>query len=274
MILKTKNNSIHIRLFILIILSTIITSIFSFFVYESLLWAKDQVPFPSPLGYVSDFAGIISSGSIRHLEEMINYMKQKTGAEVAVVTLKTIAPYTIEEYAVRLYETWGIGQKDKDNGVLILLALEERKVRIEVGYGLEGAITDGKAGEIIRLLMIPSFKKGGFDSGLVAGTEEVLRLIAKEYNIGLPENLSSGAKQTHAKSRRPSFIKGLFSLLLLILFIIFLFKTGLWPLLFLFFLDGGGSSRGGWYGGGGGFGGGFGGFGGGMSGGGGASGSW
>lgn len=225
-------------------------------------------PFPRPQGYVTDLAGLLSSQSVQHLNGLITYMKQKTGAEVAVVTLKTISPYTIEDYGVRLFKNWGIGQKEKDNGILILVAVQERKVRIEVGYGLEGAITDGTAGEIIRQIITPSFKQGHFDQGLVAGTESVLRLIAKEYTVDLPEGITFRTN-TRVKSKKSARGGGLFSFLISFFILIILFKSGLWPLLFLGFLGGGGWSRGG-----GGFGGGFGGFGGGMSGGGGASGGW
>lgn len=233
--------------------------------------------FPKPIGYVSDFAGVLSSGTARHLEMLIDYMKQKTGAEVAVVTVKSIAPYTIEDYAVRLFEAWGIGEKGKDNGLLILLALSEKKVRIEVGYGLEGAITDGTAGEIIRRTMVPSFKEGEFDTGVLSGTEAVLHLIANEYNVAVPEGLTFKSNPSlKPKTETPSFGKKILFSIFFFLIIIFLFRSGLWPLLFFGFPFSGGYRGGGrgWSGGGGGFGGGFGGFGGGLSGGGGASGGW
>ncbi|MBN2374072.1 TPM domain-containing protein [bacterium] len=227
--------------------------------------------FPAPQGYVTDLAKLLSSESVQHLNNLITYMKQKTGSEVAVVTLKTISPYNIEDYAVLLFEKWRIGQKDKDNGILILVAVEERKVRIEVGYGLEGAITDGTAGEIIRQVITPNFKQGRFDQGLLAGTESVLNLIAKEYGISLPDGMAfrTNPEDISNISQKSSRLGGIFSLLLFLFIFIFLIRSGLWPLLFLGFPGGGG-----WSSGRGGFSGGFGGFGGGMSGGGGASGGW
>jgi uncharacterized protein len=251
----------------LLILFTVIACIVCPFLTMLPCPAYAQTTFPEPQGYVSDFAGILSAGSIQRLQQAITYIQQKTGAEVAVVTIESIDPYTIEEYAVRLFENWKIGEKGKDNGALILIALKERKIRIEVGYGLEGAITDGQAGEIIRESITPAFKKGDFDSGLVEGTGDVLRLIAKEYNVELPGELgiAPGGKPQTA----PKGIK-IFSFLLFLFFIFLVLRGRLWPLLFLGFPGGGG----GWSGGGGGFGGGFGGFGGGMSGGGGASGGW
>ena len=257
----------RIKIPILIICTLLLFSFISAGYPPSTHPADIKDAFPRPQGHVTDHAGLLSSQSVRHLDDLIIYMKQKTGAEVAVVTLKTISPYTIEDYAVRLFENWGIGQKDKDNGILILVAVQERKVRIEVGYGLEGAITDGTAGEIIREIITPAFKQGRFDQGLVAGTESVLRLIAKEYTVDLPESITFRTN-TGIKSKKSTKGGGLFSFLIFLFFLIILFKSGLWPLLFLGF-PGGGWSRGG-----GGFGGGFGGFGGGMSGGGGASGGW
>lgn len=230
--------------------------------------AQTKPTFPKPMGYVADLAGIISTQSATHLESLITFINQKTTAEVAVVTLNSIEPYTIEDYAVRLFEDWRIGGKGKDNGVLLLVALKERRIRIEVGYGLEGAITDGTAGEIIRRIITPAFKVGRYDQGLLAGTEAILRLVAKEYNIELTQGLSFKT-QTKGKPKRSSDIIDVLVFFIFMLVFI-LFKSRLWPLLFFGFPFGGG----GWSRGGGSFGGGFGGFGGGLSGGGGASGGW
>lgn len=254
----------HIRYLVICLISCVLVLSIS-----SLLHSKIEAPIPEPQGYVTDRAGLLTLQSAGHLQDMIAYIHQKTTAEVAVVTLESIAPFTIEDYAVRLFEKWGIGQKEKDNGVLLLIAVRERKIRIEVGYGLEGAITDGTAGEIIRRIISPAFKEGHFEQGLVAGTEAILRLIANEYQLEMPEGLSFKTRPMG----RPKASSGMSDLLIILisLFVLFiLFKTGLWPLLFFGFPFGGG----GWSGGRGGFGGGFGGFGGGLSGGGGASGGW
>lgn len=257
------------RMLIWIFIFTILLSFFSLRSTGSFALAQNKPAFPEPRGYVTDQAGLLKPQTARHLEGLITYINQKTTAEVAVVTLNSIEPYTIEDYAVRLFEDWGIGRKGKDNGVLLLVALKERRVRIEVGYGLEGAITDGTAGEIIRRIITPDFKEGLYDQGLLEGTEAILRLVAKEYNVELPKGLSFKTR-SRVKSER-SF--GIFDILIffVFLFVLFvLFKTGLWPILFFGFPFGGG----GWSRGGGSFGGGFGGFGGGLSGGGGASGGW
>ena len=246
----------------------ILSIIFSFCIYTGIGSAKTKDAFPKPQGFVTDLAGLLTPQSIDHLNGLIRYIHQQTTAEIAVVTIDSIDPYTIEDFAVRLFETWGIGTKAKDNGVLLIVALRERKIRIEVGYGLEGAITDGTGGRIIREIITPSFKNGQFDQGIVAGTEAILRLVAKEYQMNLPENLTF---RTHERIRPKgsSGITDLFIFLISLLFLFIIFRSGLWPFL-LFGSPFGGS---GWSRGSGGFGG-FGGFGGGMSGGGGASGSW
>ena len=104
--------------------------------------------FPQPKGYVNDFANVIPPSQEQQINRICLELKQKTGAQIADVTIQTLGDNYIEDYAVRLFEKWGIGEKGKDNGVLVLNAIRERKIRIEVGYGIEGIIPDGKAGRI------------------------------------------------------------------------------------------------------------------------------
>jgi len=232
--------------------------------------------FPQPADYVNDYANILQDEYKNRLNAFALELESKTEAQVAIVTVNSIKPYEIEDYAVRLFEKWGIGKKGKDNGVLILLAVSDRNVRIEVGYGLEGAIPDAVAKRIIEDEMIPYFKIGKYQEGLVRGSLEVMGLAAKEYNVEL-----TGLGQYYGSlpKAKGGFLITLlnFLLTLFLLFLLIGFRTGfLWWFLFM----GTGRRRDGfWYGGGysgnsGGFGGGFGGFGGGMSGGGGASGRW
>jgi len=232
--------------------------------------------FPAPEGYVNDYANVLSQEYQNKLNGFAAELEQKTTAEVAIVTLKSIEPYVIEDYAVRLFEKWGIGKKGKDNGVLILLAIADKKVRIEVGYGLEGAIPDAVAKRIIEEKMIPYFKVGNYQEGLVSGSLVVMGLAAKEYNVELT---GFGQYYGSLPKPKPSLLASILNFLFT-LFILFLFMSLRMGLFGWFFLLGTGRRRGGhWYGGGyggnsGGFGGGFGGFGGGFSGGGGASGGW
>ena len=239
-------------------------------IFFALLAAKPLLAaLPQPTGYVNDFAKILDSKTKNYLEGTARAFEQKSGNEIAVVTIPSLKGDPIEDYAVKLYETWGIGKKGKDNGVLILVAPNDHKMRIEVGYGLEGIINDAKAGRIIREKMIPYFKEGNFSAGILNGMLTTIALISKGQNINF-DFKSAGAIPVYesATKTKKGPLSKIFTVLLLIL-MGYLFIRHPW--LFLFFLASGvrGGGRGGGFGGGG-----FGGFGGGLSGGGGASGSW
>jgi uncharacterized protein len=226
-----------------------------------------EIKYPSPIGYINDFANVIPDNYETGLSRLIHELKQKTnGAEIAVVTIQSIAPLQIEEYAVRLYEKWGIGKKGEDNGVLVLLALKERKIRIEVGYGLEGVLPDGKCGEIIDRLMLPYFRQGDLGKGITYGTLAIIQIVAKEYGV----QLEGGKGYTHSRQKRHTASPLQTILFFLLLPFIIIGRVLFFPFALL--------SGGYWYRGGsfgmGGFGGGFGGFGGGLSGGAGATRGW
>ena len=160
-------------------------------------FAQD-VSYPAASGYVVDQSGIIDSATQSRLEAWILELKQKTTAEVAVVTVDSTEPLSIEEYAVNLFQRFGIGQKGKDNGVLLLVAYKDQHMRIEVGYGLEGAITDAYSSRIINTIMAPEFKEGNFSEGIEKGTAAIVTLIAKEYNVtltGVPEPVYQDQQQ-------------------------------------------------------------------------------
>jgi len=135
-----------------------------------IVFAQD---FPEPVGYVNDFAELLSSGTRAQLEAQLNQLEEDTTAEVAVVTITTLDGEPVEYYANELFNEWGIGQKGEDNGILFLIALEERQTRIEVGYGLESIITDGRAGRILDTAVIPNFKNGDYELGIIAGIESI-----------------------------------------------------------------------------------------------------
>ena len=245
--------------------------ILTFALVSALAWAEEK--FPAPVGLINDFAGIISPEHEEKMNLLAREVLYKAGATVTVVTLKDIGGANVDEFTNRLYEKWGVGKKGEDRGVMLLIALKERKVRIEVGYGLEGIIPDGLAGQIRDRAMVPYLKKGDYGPGLLNGLSAVASIIAKDKGItltGLPP-----APKT-VSSRRRGYSFGIFPFL----FLVFLFwilarpgRRGGFALLPLLFLGGGRGGSGG-HGGFGGFGGGFGGFGGGMSGGGGASGGF
>jgi uncharacterized protein len=224
--------------------------------------------YPKPRGWVNDFAQVVSPEYESKLTSLITEVKTKTGAEIAIVTIPTTKPESIEGYAVELFERWGVGKKGEDNGVLVVAAIEDRKLRIEVGYGLEGVLPDGLCGQIIRDVLTPNFRQGNFGKGLfIAGTVIASR-IAKESNVQITGTESvPGIAQIQKRSPFRKLLR------LIVFFLLFsMIFGGRFFLLPLLLLGGGrGYWGGGSFGGGGGFGGGF---GGGMSGGGGASGGW
>ncbi|MBP7831032.1 MAG: TPM domain-containing protein [Kiritimatiellae bacterium] len=138
-----------------------------------------------PAGYLNDFAGLFDEPSRVKLETFLGELKTRTGAEVAVVTLKSLEGGVIDDFANRLFEKWGIGQKGKDNGALLLTAVEDRQVWIEVGYGLEGAIPDSKAGRILDEEVIPFFKENRYADGLTHGAVALALVAAQEAGVNL-----------------------------------------------------------------------------------------
>jgi uncharacterized protein len=227
--------------------------------------------FPGYTGYVNDYANILSGETKDKITALAGEIEAKTTSQLAVLTIDTIAPLDIETYAVKLFEKWGIGQKGKNNGVLVLIAVKDRQARIEVGYGLEGAIPDALAKNIIEKSMIPFFKNGDYNAGILQSIAVISKLIAGEYNVEISESDS-------IKIEAPSKKFSIFDFLFLALVIIMVVRRSF----FLFIPMPGSRGRRDsyWYGTGGasgssgGFSGGFGGFGGGFSGGGGASGGW
>jgi uncharacterized protein len=226
-------------------------------------WAQDE--FPDPLGYVSDFAGVISPQDEARMTTIISELQEKTTAQMAVVTMPDIGGQSEEIYANRLFAAWGIGVKGKDNGILLLVAIKERRFRIETGYGLEGILPDGLLGQIADQSIIPYLRENRYGEGLLSGTVAIAQIIAQDAGVQLSSRTDMPSPPTTTAPGSRPFRIPLFVIILLI-FLIFGGRLGLLPLLLL-----GGMSRGRGGFGSGGFGGGFGGFGGGMSGGGGVS---
>lgn len=230
---------------------------------------------PRPQGPVGDYAKVIPPQYVQGIAAAAAEALQKTGAALVVATIPSLEGDSIEEVAVRLFQEWGIGKKGDDRGLLFLVAVKERKMRIEVGYGLEGLITDATAGAIRDQAMLPYLKKNDFGKGLYAGVAAAAQIIAKDQGVAL-----TGVPDV--KVRKPT--SGLaFGGLFFVFLVLFILLTslrrgsgrGVLPALILGSMMGGGFRGGGGGGGFGGFGGGgFGGFGGGMSGGGGASGGF
>jgi uncharacterized protein len=140
---------------------------------------------PQPQGWVNDFANVISQEYREKLTGLIQELEEKTSTEIAVVTIDSIAPYDEKAYARLLFDNWKPGKKGKDNGVLVLLAIKERRWRIETGYGVEGILPDGLCGEIGRNYMVPYFKNKDYGQGLYQGTLKISQVIANDANIRL-----------------------------------------------------------------------------------------
>jgi len=227
--------------------------------------------FPEAKGYVNDYAHVLTANTWSRLTELCREVEEKTGAQIAVVTVKSIGDYALSDYVNRLFEKWSVGKKGEDNGLMLFLALSERKVRIEVGYGLEGILPDITTGRILDQLVIPEFRRGNYDAGMLAGATALAGFIADDAGVKITGASSPRLDRSRSRGREGS---GFSLFQLLILFLIFGGSRWLWPLLFSSTMGGrrGGGWHGGWGGGfGGGFGGGgFGGFGGGGSGGGGS----
>jgi len=222
--------------------------------------------FPRPVGAVNDFAGVISQRYTQSMESLAREVLGKTGTSVVVVTMKDIGGDDPGDYANRLYEAWGIGKKGEDKGVLIFLAVKERRIRIETGYGVEGILPDGLVGDILDRYVMPWLRKGDYSKGLSSAVVAVSSVIAKDAGISLTGAPQTSRQAVSAEKKGSS----IFSLIMLFIVMSLLLGTRqgrrMLPFILLMLLMGG---RGGG-GSGGGFGGGFGGFGGGMSGGGGA----
>ncbi|MGU5675506.1 TPM domain-containing protein [Aeromonas hydrophila] len=137
--------------------------------------------FPALSGRVVDEANLMSRKQAHQLTQKLAAFEKRSGIQLVVVSIDTLAGDTIEEYGYQLGRHWGIGQKGKDNGVLLLIAQDERKVRIEVGYGLEGALPDAIAANIIQTRILPAFKRGDMVAGVVAGSQAIMQALAGEY---------------------------------------------------------------------------------------------
>jgi len=133
--------------------------------------------FPQLTGRVVDQAGILSPSTSEGLTEMLAQLEQATGRQVVVVTLRSLQGYPIEDFGYQLGRKWGIGQKGENTGALLIVAPNERKVRIEVGYGLEGTLTDAGSRIIIEREILPNFRNGDFNGGVVAGTAAIVALL-------------------------------------------------------------------------------------------------
>ncbi|MDB5021955.1 MAG: methanol dehydrogenase [Pedobacter sp.] len=245
------------------------------------LFAQDLPEKPSKL--VNDYTNTLSASQLQQLESKLVAFDDSSSTQIAIAMVKSVGDYDINDYALQLGRKWGVGGNKKNNGVMIVVALGDRKISIQTGYGIEGALPDVYTNRIIENDIKPAFKAGDYYAGLDAGTNSIIKLVKGEYKADAPKKRASKDNGSAIPI-----------LVIIVVIIIFLIKRGgrggggsqviggrgvanalFWSMLF----SGGGRSSGsgfggGFGGGGGSSGGGFGGFGGGSFGGGGSSGSW
>ena len=288
-LMETKDKT-NARTLITLTFSLLAFSIVSFSAFAAFAAAQD-VSIPTLTPYVTDFAGVIEPQYKNAINDYASNLEAATTAEIAVLTVRSTQPMSIEEYAVKVFEKNGIGQKGKDNGVLVVVATDDRAWRIEVGYGLEGQLNDAKAGRIGRTYMTTYFKEGNYGEGTYLAVRAIGDVIA-----GNQTSFDSGYTYEDTEVYWVLFTIAVLLAVMVLAFVLALRcpKCGSWPMKtetkgdsvcrvckkcgyrkcrkrsrawpFIFFVGGG--RRGGGYSGGGG------GFGGGGSGGGGASGGW
>ena len=241
----------------------------------------DVMNLPMPADYVTDDAGVVSAGEKAQLNGLLQELERKTGAQVIILTVKSLEGNPIETVSLHLaHDLWKLGQKGKDNGLLILISTGDRKYRIEVGYGLEGILPDSAVGSIGRECFVPNFRSGNYGLGIVAAANDIAGRIAGASGVQLsqmpnPPTAQQPPVQEQSWDRMPGFITWLIIAVFIVVVVLQIFVrphrgmvgggAGSW------WVGTGGRSGGGGFGGGGGS---FGGGGGGGFGGGGASGGW
>ncbi len=219
--------------------------------------------FPALTGRVVDDAHILSEGTRQELTEKLAALEAKTSRQLVVVTLPSLQNYEISDYGYQLGRTWGIGQKGMNNGALLIVAPNERRVRIEVGYGLEPILTDAFSSVVIQTQITPRFKQGDFDGGVSAGVDALIQQLSLETSVAEQRAAAAAQQLRHGNQDDGGGLPALI-VFLVILFIVFRVFGGWGFLPFLFMGGGRGGYRGGGWGGGG-FSGGGGSFGGGGS---------
>ncbi|SIP87171.1 uncharacterized protein SAMN05920897_10141 [Alkalispirochaeta americana] len=213
------------------------------------LEAQARGSLPSPRGYVSDFAGVIPRDAARQIELIARAVADRTDAEIALVTVKSFEDLgfaTVGDLGIALADAWGVGGAGSDRGVILILAMEERQIRLEVGYGLEGVLPDGRAGAVIDQVLVPAFQRGRYGEGFLEATRVLAGIIGEETGTDLSDVGAATERTEAAAPARGASSGNEAGQVLVLLLVFFLFGGGrfiFWPLVF-------GRFRRGFYGGG------------------------
>ncbi len=184
------------KFFRLIIITAFISALF-------ICSGAAAVNVPELKGHVNDYADLLSQADEAFLEEKLSDLEKSDSTQICILTVPSVDGADIESYSMKVAETWKIGQKGKDNGILFTVAFQERKVRIETGYGLEGRLTDIAAGKIIRSIILPEFRRGDYSAGITAGTEALISAVKGEFSA---VSDTSGEKDSDDSQKMAVFI--------------------------------------------------------------------
>ena len=196
-------NSKKTKLFNLVLLCFILVSVFGTFSYG----ANFKLPEPSKEFYVYDEANVISDSTESHIIDINKELYEKTKAQIVVVSVNSLEDRPKEDYALELFRKWGIGGSKENNGLLFLVAPNEREVTIQIGYGLEGAITDGRAGEILDTYAVPYFSEDNYDEGILNSFNAIVGNVTNEYEIEIEGIEVEEPPQTNSlKTRLPAIL--------------------------------------------------------------------
>lgn len=193
-----------------------------FFFWIALLYSSLSIALeipPRPSGRVNDFAGLLDSASKNELESKLAAFDRQTSNEVVVVTFASLGGESLEDFSIRLAEAWKIGKKGRNNGAVLLIFKNNRKLRIEVGYGLEGALPDAVANSIIQNEIVPRFKNADFKGGIFAGVEAIFKATRGEYKPIAPPYSPSRSSNSPSSLLCFLFPFGMFGLIFLIFFL-------------------------------------------------------
>ncbi len=174
-----KNNTMEIKPGLSTCVRAFTVIMTAFFLFGTELCAALEVPRLS--GRVNDYADMLSPYTEQHLDSVLRQLEQTDSTQIVVLTVASLDGDVLEDFSIRVAEQWGIGHEGKDNGAVLLIAKKERKMRIEVGYGLEGSLTDLICGRIIRNIIAPEFKAGNFDQGVTAGIQAMIAAAKGEF---------------------------------------------------------------------------------------------